>query len=102
MSYSSGLFSTNGQTLEEAQESKLDRVFELLDLSGGEQVLEIGCGWGGLAERLIERHRCKVTGLTLSGRQWSCPRRLETATCRTATCGCRTIETCQDRSRCFG
>lgn len=69
MSYSSGLFSTPGQTLEQAQEAKLRRVFELLDLSGGEQVLEIGCGWGGLAERLIDGYRCKVTGLTLSARQ---------------------------------
>jgi cyclopropane-fatty-acyl-phospholipid synthase len=69
MSYSSGLYSTSGQTLEEAQESKLDRVFGLLELSGGEHVLEIGCGWGGLAQRLIEHHGCKVTGLTLSSRQ---------------------------------
>jgi cyclopropane-fatty-acyl-phospholipid synthase len=32
-------------------------------------VLEIGCGWGGLAERIVERFRCHLTGLTLSQRQ---------------------------------
>jgi cyclopropane-fatty-acyl-phospholipid synthase len=69
MSYSSGLFSVAGQTLEESQEAKFKRVFELLEVTGGERVLEIGCGWGGLAERLIDRYRCNVTGITLSARQ---------------------------------
>ena len=69
MSYSSGLFSAAGQTLEESQEAKFKRVFDLLEVTGGERVLEIGCGWGGLAERLISRYRCNVTGITLSARQ---------------------------------
>ena len=49
MTYSAALFSRAGQTLEEAQDAKLDRVISLLDLAGGENVLEIGCGWGGFA-----------------------------------------------------
>jgi cyclopropane-fatty-acyl-phospholipid synthase len=69
MNYSAALFSSAGQTLEEAQFAKLDRASELLELSGGEAVLEIGCGWGGLAERLIVRHGCLVTGITLSEEQ---------------------------------
>jgi cyclopropane-fatty-acyl-phospholipid synthase len=69
MSYSSALFSSANQTLESAQNTKLERVFDLLELLGGEQVLEIGCGWGGLAERAIGRYRCHVTGLTLSMEQ---------------------------------
>jgi cyclopropane-fatty-acyl-phospholipid synthase len=69
MSYSSGLFSSAGQTLEEAQGAKLDRVIDMLGLTGGETVLEIGCGWGGLAERLIDRHNCAVTAVTLSAEQ---------------------------------
>jgi cyclopropane-fatty-acyl-phospholipid synthase len=69
MTYSSGLFSSAGQTLEEAQGAKLDRVIDMLGLTGGETVLEIGCGWGGLAERLIDRHNCAVTAVTLSAEQ---------------------------------
>lgn len=69
MTYSSGLYSPKHQTLEEAQEAKLERVAELLELSGGERVLEIGCGWGGLAEMLAERHGSSVTGITLSRQQ---------------------------------
>jgi len=62
MTYSSALFSSVDQTLEEAQDAKLDRVIDMLGLAGGETVLEIGCGWGGLAERLMDRHDCAVTG----------------------------------------
>ena len=69
MTYSSGLFSSPGQTLEEAQDAKLDRVIAMLGLAGGETVLEIGCGWGGLAERLMDRCDCAVTGVTLSTEQ---------------------------------
>ncbi len=69
MNYSSALFSAGPQTLEQAQEAKLDRVIELLALRGGEHVLEIGCGWGSLAQRLAQRHSCRVLGLTLSTEQ---------------------------------
>ncbi|MFK5073497.1 SAM-dependent methyltransferase, partial [Klebsiella pneumoniae] len=67
--YSSGIYSSPYQTLAQAQQVKLDRVTELLELDGGERILEIGCGWGALARHLIERHRCHVTGLTLSTEQ---------------------------------
>lgn len=69
MNYSSARYSDVAQTLEEAQESKLDRIAELLELQPGQRVLEIGCGWGPLAERLIARHGCRLTGLTLSAAQ---------------------------------
>jgi cyclopropane-fatty-acyl-phospholipid synthase len=69
MSYSAGLFSSMNQTLEQAQDAKLDRVLSLLDLAGGEKVLEIGCGWGSLAERILQRHDCTVVGVTLSTEQ---------------------------------
>jgi cyclopropane-fatty-acyl-phospholipid synthase len=69
MTYSAGLFSSPGQSLEEAQDAKLDRVLGLLELAGGERVLEIGCGWGGLAERLLQKYDCTVTGITLSAEQ---------------------------------
>ena len=68
MSYSSGFYRDAGLSLEEAQAAKQDLVIDKLDLKGGERILEIGCGWGSLAERLIRRG-CHVTGLTLSPAQ---------------------------------
>ena len=69
MSYSSALYRAERQSLEAAQAEKQNRVMQLLALRGGERVLEIGCGWGGLAERLIAEAGCTVTGLTLSPAQ---------------------------------
>jgi cyclopropane-fatty-acyl-phospholipid synthase len=69
MTYSSAIYSSPHDTLEQAQQNKLDRVTELLDCSGGEKALEIGCGWGALAGHVIERTGCHVTGLTLSTEQ---------------------------------
>jgi cyclopropane-fatty-acyl-phospholipid synthase len=69
MTYSSALFNDASQTLEQAQDAKLDRAIELLALKGGEHVLEIGCGWGTLARRVAQRQSCRVLGLTLSSEQ---------------------------------
>jgi cyclopropane-fatty-acyl-phospholipid synthase len=69
LTYSSAIYAAPTQTLEDAQLAKLDRVVDLLDVRGGERVLEIGCGWGALAARMIERAGCDVTGLTLSTEQ---------------------------------
>jgi cyclopropane-fatty-acyl-phospholipid synthase len=68
MTYSSALYEAPADTLEAAQERKLDRIIEMLALSGGEHILEIGCGWGALAERLA-REGCRVTAITLSPSQ---------------------------------
>ncbi len=68
MTYSSALYRRPEQTLEEAQQAKLDLIVQQLQLKGGERVLEIGCGWGSLAERLA-REGCHVTGITLSPAQ---------------------------------
>lgn len=69
MTYSSALYADPAQPLEQAQTAKQDLVLEKLELSGGETVLEIGCGWGGLAERVLERGAKKITCLTLSTEQ---------------------------------
>lgn len=69
MTYSSALFTQPEQTLEEAQTAKIDRAIALMDIKGGERVLEIGCGWGSMAERLVKNHGCSVVGLTLSAEQ---------------------------------
>ena len=71
MTYSSALYRTGSETLEDAQTAKQDRAIDLLAVKDGESVLEIGCGWGGLAERLIHRAKCHVTGVTLSPSQLS-------------------------------
>ena len=69
MNYSSALYEAPTLSLEEAQESKLDRIVALLGIQPGDHVLEIGCGWGALAERLVTRHGARVTGITLSRQQ---------------------------------
>jgi cyclopropane-fatty-acyl-phospholipid synthase len=74
MNYSSALFA-GGDTLEAAQEAKLDRIAALLELDGGEDVLEIGCGWGALAERLLHRFAVSIYAVTLSSEQLSYTRR---------------------------
>ncbi|MGC1780822.1 MAG: cyclopropane-fatty-acyl-phospholipid synthase family protein [Xanthobacteraceae bacterium] len=68
MNYSAALY-LGDEALERAQEQKLDRIGELLQLRGGETILEIGCGWGALAERLIRHHGASVRGITLSTEQ---------------------------------
>jgi cyclopropane-fatty-acyl-phospholipid synthase len=69
MQYSSALWSEDTPDLETAQKRKLDRVAELLELEGGESVLEIGCGWGALATHLAETRDARVTAITLSPAQ---------------------------------
>jgi cyclopropane-fatty-acyl-phospholipid synthase len=69
MTYSSALFAAPGMSLEEAQTAKQDRVIAALGVGAGARVLEIGCGWGGLAEALVRRAGAHVTGVTLSPAQ---------------------------------
>ena len=68
MTYSSALYAGPFDTLEDAQARKIRRIAELLDISGDNEVLEIGCGWGALAVYLAQRCR-SVTGVTLSAEQ---------------------------------
>lgn len=69
MTYSSALFRNGATTLAAAQTAKYDRIVRRLDIGPDDHVLEIGCGWGGFAERAIETTGCRVTGLTLSKEQ---------------------------------
>jgi cyclopropane-fatty-acyl-phospholipid synthase len=68
MIYSSAIYDRQGATLEEAQEAKLARVVDRLGVRPGENVLELGCGWGALAAR-IAGDGGRVTGVTLSPAQ---------------------------------
>jgi cyclopropane-fatty-acyl-phospholipid synthase len=69
MTYSSAVFRSTGDTLEEAQIRKYRSLAEKAGLAEGGQVLEIGCGWGGFARFAAATYGCRVTGLTLSEAQ---------------------------------
>jgi cyclopropane-fatty-acyl-phospholipid synthase len=72
MTYSSAVFADlpgAGETLEAAQEHKVRLLLDRLDLKPGQHLLEIGCGWGGLAEIAARDYGARVTGLTLSAEQ---------------------------------
>ena len=69
MIYSSAIFSSVEDTLEEAQLRKLNEIAERGDISSGDEILEIGCGWGEMAIFLATKYGCNVTGLTLSTQQ---------------------------------
>jgi cyclopropane-fatty-acyl-phospholipid synthase len=68
MKYTCGIYPTGAETLDEAQEIKLRTVADLLGLRGGEQVLDIGSGWGSMVCFLAEQG-CRVTGITPSPSQ---------------------------------
>ena len=63
MTYSSALYRDASQSLEHAQREKYARVLAALDLRPGMRVLEIGCGWGAMAEA-IARAGAHVTAIT--------------------------------------
>lgn len=69
MTYSSALFSKAGQSLEAAQQNKYDRIIAALQLGECADVLEIGCGWGGFAARLLSGSRHRYRGISLSREQ---------------------------------
>jgi cyclopropane-fatty-acyl-phospholipid synthase len=72
MSYSSALFAepiSANESLESAQHRKITALLDRLDLKPGSTMLEIGCGWGGLAEVAAAEYQADVTGITLSVEQ---------------------------------
>lgn len=68
MTYSAAIFA-DGDTLEQAQTRKIRRLLDSLNARPGERLLEIGCGWGGLAEIAARDDGLLVDGLTLSQAQ---------------------------------
>jgi cyclopropane-fatty-acyl-phospholipid synthase len=70
MNYSSALFAGNlQQSLQQAQTAKVRRVLEQVRTRPGDRVLEIGCGWGALAEMATASFGAHLTGVTLSTEQ---------------------------------
>ena len=68
MTYSSAVFDASGNSLEAAQKRKYAKVMEALELKAGDQILEIGSGWGGFAEEAA-RNKATIKGITLSREQ---------------------------------
>jgi cyclopropane-fatty-acyl-phospholipid synthase len=68
MSYSCAYWH-NAATLDEAQRHKLELICRKLELQPGERLLEIGCGWGGLARYAAQHYGVEVFGITVSKEQ---------------------------------
>jgi cyclopropane-fatty-acyl-phospholipid synthase len=67
--YSCAYFTDPDATLEEAQNAKRRHIMAKLRLEPGQKVLDIGCGWGGLALNMAREVDVQVTGITLSEQQ---------------------------------
>jgi cyclopropane-fatty-acyl-phospholipid synthase len=67
--YSCAFFERDDATLEEAQMAKIDLALGKLDLRAGMTLLDVGCGWGSLMKRAVEKYDVNVVGLTLSKNQ---------------------------------
>lgn len=69
MVYTSGIYKHGNETLEEAQERKLDYVADAINLQENDNVLDIGCGWGRLAQHFADKYKANMWGVTLSSDQ---------------------------------
>jgi len=69
MTYSCAIFSRGAETLEDAQEEKLETVARKLELREGDRVLDVGCGWGSFPLWAATKHGAHVVGITLSAPQ---------------------------------
>ena len=70
MVYSCAYFRRQDDTLDRAQEQKLDYILTKLRVAPGHRLLDIGCGWGALIVRAAARYGCIATGITLSRNQY--------------------------------
>ncbi len=66
MVYSCAYFADPGESLDAAQERKLERICRKLRLGDGDRLLDIGCGWGSLAIHAAREHGARAVGITLS------------------------------------
>ncbi len=69
LTYSSARPAYPNEPMQDAQIRKIDALLDRLDLKDGDRLLEIGCGWGSLAEQALERAQLDYVGLTLSSEQ---------------------------------
>src|SRR5450756_1653131 len=76
MVYSCAYYRREDDSLETAQEQKLDHILTKLLLKPGERFLDIGCGWGSLIIRAAKQFGAIATGVTLSRNQFDYAREL--------------------------
>ena len=69
--YSCGYFKNEHDTLEDAQNNKIQHIIKKLNIQPNQKVLDIGCGWGSLAIDIARSTNCEVTGITLSKKQFN-------------------------------
>ena len=67
--YSCAYFKNENDDLETAQNNKIQHIIKKLNIKKDQKVLDIGCGWGGLALEIARKTDCEVTGITLSENQ---------------------------------
>ena len=69
MNYSSAIFETPETSMKDAQNAKVRRALKMARVQAGDRVLEIGCGWGALAEMATTEFKASLVGVTLSTEQ---------------------------------
>ena len=67
--YSCAYFKNDGDSLEQAQDNKIEHIIKKLNLKPNQKVLDIGSGWGSLAIEIAKKSQCEVLGITLSENQ---------------------------------
>merc|ERR1719191_1368412 len=66
MVYTGAIYDDDNTSLFDAQLTKLDHVAKSINLKSGEQLLDVGCGWGRLLDHMSTKYGANVTGITLS------------------------------------
>ena len=67
--YSCAYWKEDTKTLEEAQQNKINHIIKKLNIKSGQKILEVGCGWGGMAFEIARQKGCEVKGISLSKNQ---------------------------------
>ena len=68
--YSCAYFKNDNDTLEVAQNNKIQHIIKKLNIKDNQKVLDIGCGWGSMCFEIAKQSECEVTGVTLSKNQY--------------------------------
>ena len=69
--YSCAYFKNETDSLENAQNNKIEHIIKKLNLQPNQKILDIGSGWGSLAIEIAKKSQCEVTGITLSENQYN-------------------------------